>query len=375
MWIQCICARQFEPSVAQGQATGRLFGLLGQWRHFGAPCWVTQVIFRQALPWEHRWSLGSRSPASWPKLDRARRSDDRAGAPLNLWKVKATSAVQPQKGREGSCLPSVFLPGARRCAWAERLNSSDSSACYRLCHWLRKDSQSARFCPSVNLPVSARSGTEEKQPETVWEETRVCACYCRYLDTGQRSELGATCLSHFKGRSFDVSLCSSTAANATRKSADACEGFQTALCEMPLYRSPQVVSAARNNPGAAKRCSWHFSKHKYSFFPVQSGVTKTLMASEINGTILLTSVFPQGITRGVQLPAILFDQAVRRGSWPEFLVRGCCALQHSQSAFTQGVRWSPEVPDLVYAAAVWAYIGSLSCPFSHHIALGGEVKW
>lgn len=81
-------------------------------------------------------SLGSRNPASWPNLDLARRSGDRAGVSPNLWKAKATSAVQPKQGREGSCLLSVFLPGARRCAWAERLNSSDSSACYRLCHWL-----------------------------------------------------------------------------------------------------------------------------------------------------------------------------------------------------------------------------------------------
>lgn len=117
------------------------------------------------------------------------------------------------------------------------------------------------------------------------------------------------------------------------------------------------------------------------FFPqfrAKKWVTKDLMISVINDTILLISVFLQGITRGVKSPAILFDQAVSQGSWSVFLVHGCCALQCSQSAFPQGIRWYLEAPDLPHTAAGCGLTSGpcpVPSPFSQHIVLGSGVKW
>lgn len=144
----------------------------------------------------------------------------------------------------------------RRHAWAESQNSSDSSACYCLCHWFQKESQSARFCPSVNLPVSARSGTGVKHFLKLSGKRLEYVHITVDIWTWVRGQNWGLPVCHTsKGRCFGVSLCSSAEANAIRKSSDACEDFQTVLHEIPFYKSSQAVKAAQNDPGAAKCCN------------------------------------------------------------------------------------------------------------------------
>lgn len=85
--------------------------------------------------------------------------------PGHLWKMKETQQFSHKNGRKGSCSLSIFLPDIKIACHkvvsrTEGMHElKDSSVCRHLCHWLQKESQSARFCPSVVLLVS---GTEEK---------------------------------------------------------------------------------------------------------------------------------------------------------------------------------------------------------------------
>lgn len=118
----------------------------------------------------HCWALAV-GRASWLKLGLARRGCYPPGVPLNLWKAKATSTAQSQKGGQVSCLLSVFLPDVKmRChkvvSRTEARMSWKTQYKWFFCMLslvpLTSESQSARFCPSVILPVSVRSDTKEK---------------------------------------------------------------------------------------------------------------------------------------------------------------------------------------------------------------------
>lgn len=126
-------------------------------------------------------SLGSRN-SSLAKAGSFQRGCYHTRVSLNLWKVRANSAVQ-LRSREDSCSWIIFLPAyknqmpwgcvqSRRHAWVGRLSSSDS--CILLSVPL--PSESVPECQVLSMLISLcllDLVLKKNSLWTIWEETRV----------------------------------------------------------------------------------------------------------------------------------------------------------------------------------------------------------